>query len=308
MFLALLISFLAVSTRAEALVINSYGSDPALYDRFISGTYPSNPTPNPDFFAASYDWSGVGWLTSNQMRSITMISPLHFVISNHWKISPGSSVTFFNRDGDLKDYNVDKYSTFSFTDGDGAHTSDLALGWLTAPIPESDNIAHYSVLNADDPATPEPDLDWYLNKDIYAYGWYAKAGENAINDFAWAYSTNSPNMYADLTFTSTFDYQSLVPDPGLAGGEGGDSGSPTFIPWNGQLTVSGTHFAVGAPSGGSWTTYDAFIPFYVEDINLAMEPSGYSVDTIDVVPEPATCLLFLSGIAGLLVITRRQNR
>ena len=306
LFLILLLSCSALFRPAEALVINNYSSDPTLYDRFVSGTYPGSPTPNPNFFASSYDWSGVGWMTANQMRSITMVSPLHFVVANHWQIPSGSSVTFLNGDGDLKNYTVDKYSTFSFTDGDGTHTSDLALGWLTAPIPEADDIAHYSVLNADDPATPEFDLGWYLNKDIYVYGWYAKAGENTISDLTWAYSTNYPNPYADLTFTSTFDYDNLGYHPGLAGGEPGDSGSPTLMPWNGQLTVLGTHFGVSdLQPAATWTTYDAFVPVYIEDMNLAMESSGYSVDTINVIPEPATCILFLAGLPYLL---RRQRR
>ncbi len=308
LFLSFLISFLAFFPRAEALVINSYSDDPALYDRFVSGTYPDSPTPNPNFFASSYDWSGVGWMSSNQMRSITMVSPLHFVVANHWQIPSGSSVTFFNSAGQLKNYEVAGYSTFSFTDEYGTHTSDLALGWLTAPIPESDNIAHYAVLNADDPATPEFDIDWYLNKDMYVYGWYAKAGENVINDFTWAYSTNYPNPYADLTFTSTFDYDNLEYYPGLAGCQPGDSGSPTLMPWNGQLTVLGTHFGVSdLPPAATWTTFDAFIPVYIEDMNLAMAPSGYSVDTINVIPEPMTCILFLSGIAGLFVAKRRKR-
>jgi len=304
LFLICLTAFLAFFPCAEALVINNY--DATLYDRFVSGSYPCDPTPNPDFFAASYDWSGVGWMTANQMRSITMISPLHFVVANHWQIPSESSVTFLNGDGDLKNYTVDKYSTFSFTDEYGTHTSDLALGWLTAPIPESDNIAHYSVLNADDPGTPEFDLDWYLNKDMYVYGWYARIGENVINDFAWAGTGDPPETSADLTFTSMFDYDSLGYYPGLAGCQPGDSGSPTLMPWNGQLTVLGTHFGVSdLPPAESWTTFDAFIPVYIEDMNLAMASSGYSVDTINVIPEPATCILFLSGIAGLFAVKRR---
>lgn len=299
-----LVAFALFSPRAEALVINNY--DPALYDRFVSDTYPDNPVPNSNFFASSYDWSGVGWMSSNQMWSITMISPLHFVAANHWHIPSGISVTFFNRGGQLKTYTVDKYSTFSFTDENGAHTSDLALGWLTAPIPESDNIAYYAVLNADDPETPEFDVDWYLNKEIYVYGWYAKAGKNAISDFTWGYTTNEPNPYADMTFTGMFDYDSLGYHPSLAGCEPGDSGSPAVMPWNGQLTLLGTHFGVSdLQPAVTWTTLDAFIPFYVEDINLAMESSGYSVDTINVIPEPATCILFLAGLPYLLIRQRR---
>lgn len=296
-----------VLPRAEALVINSY--DPAVYDRFASGTYPGDPEPNPNFFASSYDWSGVGWMTANQTRSITMVSPLHFVVANHWQIPSGSSVTFFNRDGELKNYTVASYSTFSFTDANGTHTSDLALGWLTTPIPEADNIAHYPVLNADDPATPEFDLDWYLNKDIYVYGWYAKAGENAINGFAWAGTGDPPETSADLTFTSMFDYDSRGYYPGLAGCEPGDSGSPTLMPWNSQLTLLGTHFGVSAlQPAATWTTFDAFIPVYVDDMNLAMESSGYSVDTINVIPELATCILFFSGLAGLFAVKKKNKQ
>jgi len=53
-----LIAAVMIIPAVYALEINGYA--PARHDRFISG-YPDNPVANPDFFAAGYDWSGVGW-------------------------------------------------------------------------------------------------------------------------------------------------------------------------------------------------------------------------------------------------------
>ncbi len=274
----------AVGFQAEALIVNGY--DPAVHDRFIPGTYSSNPVSNPNFFAASYDWSGVGWETWAPSRSVAMISPLHFVGANHWRIPVGNSVTFYNQLGDLKSYTVEGYSTFDeeWTNDEGEswiNTPDLTVGRLSGVISEMDKISHYKVLDASDYSTEWCDARWYEGKEVYAYGTSARAGTNVI-DFLQNVCTSmaGPLKPINLTTTAVYDTHATGDYYGEAGGQGGDSGSPSFIPYNGELTLMGTHFAISGDTSGTWRTYDSAIPGYLDNIDAAMISYGYKVERI----------------------------
>ncbi|MDD5728411.1 MAG: PEP-CTERM sorting domain-containing protein [Victivallales bacterium] len=305
-YLSISAAVLAAVPSAHALQINGY--DSGRHDRFISG-YSGDPVANPDFFAAGYDWSGVGWDAANDSRSIALVSPLHFVCAHHYEIPTGNTVTFLNRDGELKSYTIAGYSNFSFTDSDGAHVSDLSLGRLSVAVAEADNIAYYPVLNADNESTPAFEGDWYAGKEIISYGWTARAGTNAIDSLGFV-STNSTQDPDNLTFSAVSDFHSgssLYPDE--AGLEGGDSGSPSFMVWNDQLTLMGTHFAVGSGTTLSYNV-DAFLPYYIDNENSAMSGSGYALATINVVPEPSSLLYFVLGMFGMFGLngSRRKRK
>ncbi|MDD5728412.1 MAG: hypothetical protein PHV59_07620 [Victivallales bacterium] len=275
---------------AYALKINGY--DPARHDRFISG-YPEAPVLNQKFFAAGYDWSGVGWDAGNANRSIALISPLHFVCANHNKIPPGNAVTFLNRDGHLKSYTVAGYSTFSYNDADGGkHVADLALGRLKNPVKPVDNIAYYSVLNADNAEVSGFNGDWYIGKEIISYGETARAGINTIYSFGFI-TTNKTHSPDNRTFSAISDFHPglTAQFPDEAGFAGGDSGSLSFLVWNNRLTVIGTHFSAGK-DGALQYNADAFLPYYLPDLNSAMKDSGYSVSTVIIDPDPSSLLFF----------------
>lgn len=287
----------------HALEVNGY--DPSLNDRFVSGTYGTgSPSLNPGFAGSSYDWSGVGWQSDLVSRSVAMVSPLHFVSSNHYRIPEGGSVAFYNRDGQLKSYTVQKYSTFTSTDGYGTHTADLAIGWLCEAIPASDKVSYYPVLNADDPGTPGFDHGWYSGRDSFLYGWDARAGITPIDALSLIATTPT---YSDLTWCWKYIFHTGAGYEGEAGGQGGDSGSPSFLPWAGGLTILGSHFAISTPTGEGWSTLDSAVQLYINDINLAMAPSGYQLDVIYTIPEPMTVLLLGVGLAGLITAKRKKR-
>ncbi|MFA5165143.1 MAG: PEP-CTERM sorting domain-containing protein [Candidatus Omnitrophota bacterium] len=282
--------------QASALEISGYDSN--LYDRFVAGTYgTANPVANPDFIGAAYDWSGVGWQTDYAGRSVAMVSAQNFVCANHYRVPVGSTVSFVNSLGQLKTYTVQGYSTFDYQltqngkplyDNSGNPymcIPDLALGWLTEAIPVSDGIASYSVLDADDYSTSWFDTGWYNGKDLLTYGWTAKAGNNTIDNFQNVATTGFSNP-TNGTTTAVYSYDSNNDPQGQAGCQGGDSGSPSFLVWNGQLTIAGTHFAVSTGTE-AWNTYDSFVPYYADDIDSAMGSAGYSLNRIkiDVFPD-----------------------
>ena len=286
------VAIAAVSQPSSALVVNGYSSD--RHDRFSSG-YPASPVVNPNFLASSYDLSGIGWSTTSSQKSVAMISPQHFVASAHYK--PDNSLGFLNRDGVLKEYTLTgvAYSSTTVKLGPTTYTSDLVLGTLASPIPDADKISYYPVPMA-------PTLDWYLGKELLVYGSTARMGRNTIDSFGIVWVPPNNNH----TQCMAYDYDAVNGfSPDEAGASTGDSGSPAFMAWEGQLGVLGTHFAVGVPSGGVWNTYDSFIPAYVSQLNDAMSPTGYSVTTI-LVPEPGTLLLLCAG--SLIAVLRRRRR
>jgi len=62
----------ALIARAPGLTINGYSN--ARDDRFASG-YPNAPVANSSstFIGAGYNWSGVGWLSTNDTHSFALL-------------------------------------------------------------------------------------------------------------------------------------------------------------------------------------------------------------------------------------------
>ncbi|MCM8813416.1 MAG: PEP-CTERM sorting domain-containing protein [Candidatus Omnitrophica bacterium] len=291
-----LISFLLFSDNAvRAIQINEY--DPQRHDRFLSGTNRENPS----FFAAGYDFSGVGWNSVNSNQCVTMVSPLHFVGANHYRIPVGSNVLFVNREGMLKSYTVAGYDELTSVDGSGqTQTADLVLGRLAAAISAVDDIAFYRVLDTD--------LSFYVGKEFLPYGWTHRVGRDTFggaND-RFALANSGAN---NATVSMVYDYHKVNTSayPDEAGLQGGDSGSPTLMAWNNELTVLGTHFAVDDSNPTYRLNIDSFLPYYIPQLNAKMAPSGYSISTLAVVPEPASIVLFLSGLIGIAFRSRRSS-
>jgi hypothetical protein len=266
------------------------------------------PVSNPDFIASAYNWSGVGWDRANPERSIAMISPQHFVGANHWQIPVGNTISFLNNYGELKSYTVEGYSVLESTDKNVTHTADLVLGRLSAPIQQADNICYYSVPDADNAQTSWFDADWYIGKQIVSYGKTARAATNNIDSFAYA-SSWSNDESDNQTFSALFDFHKTdsASYPDEAGLEPGDSGSPSFMIWDGQITLVGTHFAINDTDPDIRINADSFVPYYISALNTAMDGSGYSVSAISVIPEPSGLFMILGGIIGFFLSRRRRT-
>ena len=92
---------------------------------------------------------------------------------------------------------------------------------------------------------------------------------------------------------------------------GGDSGSPTFMLWDGQLTILGAHSGVDSDPDNNPLTLDqynvdSFLPFYVDQINALIQASGFQISILTPVPEPGT--LTLIGLAGAGLYFGRWRR
>lgn len=282
------ITLLALLTVSTANGLTIVGYDPATNDRFASG-YPSSPAANTSvsFLGNGYDLSGVGWNPANTTQSFTMISNQYFVYSNHY--GPSSSMNFFSpalgsvisRDVSSTSYN------FTFN----GQVSDFAIGKLSAALTPADGIAAYPVLYA-------PTIQPYLGLQVLNYGHGSngpRLGMNLVDAYG---SFNFPNGgTVDDSFGIGYSYNSNLSGDSMF--EGGDSSSPTFVPWNGSLAMLGTHSVI-ATIGSTPYSIDNFIPFYLDQMAL----NGVDFSVI-VVPEPSRTMLLLLGACALL---RRRHR
>jgi len=278
---AAVVAAAGLAAPATALVIDSESA--ARHDRFGVGT-----APNPTFFAGAYDWSGV----AVGAKGATMISPQHFVAANHFK--PDSPLPLVGTDGVQRTYAIDHYDTLST----GAATADLVLGTLAAPIPDGDPITFYPVIDA-------PDA-WFIGREIVVFGRTegevagGEAGRNRIDDILTVAETEGVND----TIVFAYDYDPANGfSPDEAGGQSGDSGTASFLIYDGAPTVLGPHFAIDEED--PWSTYDSAAVAYLDQLNTLMAAEGYSVTVISV-PEPASAVLVMAG-AVALGLRRRQR-
>ncbi len=241
------------------------------HNRFSSG-YPTSPVENNNFFLSALDLSGVGWKQTNSNFSYTMISPQHFIGANHNKPNVGNVIDFFNRDGILKSYAV---SAIHNIQNELSQNVDIFIGEFANPIDEAEAISFYPLLDL------ESETD-YVGLNLLVYGKVARMGVGVINSFGDLFSFNSTRAYSFI-----FDNTTGAIDDAF--GENGDSGSPSFVSFNGSLAITGTHTAA-SPTGLQVTTFDSFVPNYISEINSIIAVSGYQVTTI---PESSKFSLIL---------------
>lgn len=296
----------------------------ANHQRFSSGTLAifggagpgDTPVANTNLFGVgkSLDFSGVGWTNqSPQRRHITMITDQHFVAANHFQ--PSGQVAFLNRDGVLKEYTIGA-TQFFITDSGTSETVDLYVGKLTTAIPASDKITAYPILDRSVPnlAADAPQLILYGKDDNRD-----NSPLIGLNDFEGYNLIDITNPGDDLTETFAIRVEDNQSN-GEAQGETGDSGGPSFILYNDQLTLAGIHSAIDTTSNPD-ATFDASFAAYRSAVETILTADGGAVlgsvafsgaglyNTIVPIPEPRFVGLFMGllGLAGVWV-GRRGRR
>jgi hypothetical protein len=292
------------------------------YDRFL-GPYPSAPVTNnsPQFILSAFtstagtgrNLSGIGWSPANPAFSVTLVSPQHILGNFHvfqgGLFGPGTSVQFLNRAGQLRTYQLSAAQPFrpttTFNIGMGNQTlpSDVFLGTLSAPIPASDLIDFFPVVSA-----PESQ---FINRQFFAHGQNPAYVNPSTGTASPHFGTNNVDAITLLSFdgqvpvneatqATVYDFNSAL------NGEihliGGDSGGPSLLNSNGQLGLFGTHYGLDPTTN---TSADAFVPFYINQLNGAMASTGFQLTLIGV-PEPSAFLL--AGVAAIAGWRRLRSR
>jgi autotransporter-associated beta strand protein len=262
------IAVLGTIRPAAALDVGGYSA--AVNDRFTSG-FPTAPVPNTSgsFVGLAYDWSGVGWSSTDGTKGFGFLSPRHYLVASHYggatnvRLATGSGlVTGTQQSVTNTGYGLTLDST-----------PDLSVGRLTAPLAVTAAIARYGVLDlyttssADVPSA-------YASQPVLVYGRGVSGttSPRVASSSVFSASTTlyeSPNNGYMITKTTNYALQV------------GDSGSPAFIPWtnpNGgsELTIIGNNAAVDTTNGNNLQNFIARTAI-MSQLNTLMTPDGYAL-------------------------------
>lgn len=292
---------LAFPPASHALLVQGY--DAEVNERFASG-FPSAPVANtdPDFLLAGYDLSGVGWRTNSTQFAVTLISPEHFLTAAHVAPAAGSFVSFLGTDGVVRNYAVESVSTLQYN----GQNTDLTLGRLIDPV-ATDFITFYGGLFLGNTAAA------YRDMPVTLYGANGRIGSNTLDDVG--NFDLLPFGGGNDTVDSVVSITDYDPVTGEAQGQGGDSGSPTFVRIVGnQLALFGIHSAIATAEGAQFTidtlplftAYDQINDRLIDD--LYEDGWGFYVGgVVSPIPEPASAAALLGAAALVFGATRRRH-
>lgn len=234
--------FLSPAVVAEEIV----GYNPAINDRFVPGTFPNGtpPVPNPTFLLASYDLSGVGWkpTVAAATQNVTMISDIHYVAATHFPIGVGNTLAFRAKDG--------SYLTRTVLSETSIPGTDILIGQFDSsnPLPGgSGGVAAYPIAVGT--------LPQFQNQLGYYYGQRGRVGQNTLAQFLPPNTTTSLDVGTGPTDVLVSDFDPNAQLDGLPqitfenAVTIGDSGSPTLMILDGQVSLAGHHMALfGTPN------------------------------------------------------------
>ncbi|MES2308933.1 MAG: autotransporter-associated beta strand repeat-containing protein [Verrucomicrobiota bacterium] len=230
------------------LLDTSTGTDD---QRFLSGADTAHPVQNTDasFVGAGYDWSTVGWIyrpDAIRIQNIALITPLESYGANHYTPRLGYTVNFFNGTDLIQN-----------TMGSPLYANvgvDMEVSALNHAMAASSNVSISRILDISSGN--------YVGQAAFVMGSENKTEGELI---AKAYITN--------VFNSSVNVGS-GPGSTFSQAEGGDSGSPIFIAYKGQLTLAGSWYYSGGGGSPLWngSGLDSSIA-----INAAIAPTGYAL-------------------------------
>jgi hypothetical protein len=249
---------LAALLEVSAMQIEGYA--PSLHDRFASG-FTSNPVTNPvanngpEFLGSAFDLSGIPWNAADRKQSFVFLSRKHYLFAKHF--GPASNLQYFSSATGLG--SVSRGSSVNLPE------SDIGIARLTSLIPASAGITTYPLLDL--PATNS-----YVGRDLLMAGWFARFGKSEISSVL-----PGGKIVDGATNKYLFEYEGPQARADFVTLEGLDSGSPSFIPFDGELTLTGNHFYIingGADGGG-----DSFLalPEVVTQINSILSGDGFAL-------------------------------
>ncbi len=233
--LTLAVAFTATALTGYGMDITGYSSDE--HDRFSSG-YPADPVPNTsdDFVGLGFDWSGVGWSSSDSRKSFAFLSPRHYLVARHFGGAP--NVIIQGSNGQIHTNAQWKVEGT----GQGVllnDNPDISIGTLSNAVPMSHEMTSYAVLDLFD-------VNNYTGQDTLIYG---HGGSDDVS------TRIAPDEIYSSLLTQNGHTNILTTRENVRL-EDKDSGSPIFIPWENpagqqQLTLVGNHAATGTVNGVS---------------------------------------------------------
>lgn len=258
-----MVGLAAQMASLSAVQITGYSS--SANDRFQGG-YPGAPVLNTNlsFVGSGYDWSGVGWASTDATKSFGFLSPLHYLVARHYGGS--ATINIFGGDGQL--HSVTQSSVTDTGHGvvfSGQTVGDLSLGKLASPVSASWDMARYAVLDLNSTSSINTT---YNGQPLLVYG---RGGNGTQSTRVGAAAVSSTVLSGANSYITTNRTNVQL--------ETGDSGSPTFIGWtnpNGgkELTILGNNAAIDASNNYMNYLGNSVV---INQLNAMMTVDGYAL-------------------------------
>jgi len=259
-FLTLMPGFQGVP-RIQAMQVEGY--TPARHDRFTSG-YTTDPVshvvPNtdPNFIGAPYNLSGVLWNAANRKQSFVFLSRRHYLYANHF--GPGTNLQYFSNVTGLGQ--ATRLSQVALPD------TDIGIARLNQLIPASAQVAIYPLLNLPTNAS-------YVGRELLMAGWFGRFGKSEM-----ASVLPDGRLIGGSVRKYLFEHEPPQGRADFVRLEGEDSGSPSFIPFQNELTLTGNHFYILGDGNGNYAgggdSFPAF-PEVVGQLNSVLAEDGFAL-------------------------------
>ncbi len=230
-------------------------------------TGPFTPNTNPGFVGLNYDFSGVGWQsssTSYKDLSVTLVSPKHFAAAKHVEFTyTNQTYTFANAANTLVSRSIG--STFNYADiVNPGFFPEIRVVKLDANFTPSDQVKVYRMLDVGDLSNIPGYPAVLLGHDGSSSNYQRRIGLSTVLSIA---PEGNEIIYFNKNSVATNYATAYVT---------GDSGSPSFVVYEGQLHFVGCHwFSTLADS--NW-----MLPTIYPGVNAYMSADGYALRwTID---------------------------
>ncbi len=283
------IAILLVAGLHSLSAIQIVNFDALTNDRFANDS---------SFIASQFDLSGV----AHNGRWATMISENVYITANHFSPGVGSSMTFY-AGNDPSGFSVTREIT---SNRQRIGDTDIFVGTLDAALPSSFTFYNFATetINTGPGGGPNSFQNSpYANAEAYAFGRSPTSfpasqnmavGRNVLDNFASRTAAGATGASIEATFDGPdgVEFEAML--------ETGDSGAPLFVEnGEGGLTIVGVNWFVGT-SGADEIFGAAYLGNYSDDIQAFIDAN--------VIPEPATVLLLLSALSGLVAVRRRSRQ
>lgn len=133
-------TLLSVACKSIDRLVEANGLSISMFVNYPNENTPNVIERNPDFFAASVDFSAVSVWNSqlSTQRCVTAVSPYHVVGAAHWQVSAGYSVYFLGNDGVVYSNKIQSAKSFEYHYWNSpANTLDVSVGILESPLPST---------------------------------------------------------------------------------------------------------------------------------------------------------------------------
>lgn len=247
------------------------GYNPETHDRFLSG-YPAAPVQNigSGFTGGDYDWSGVGWASSNARKSFGFVSPQHYLVARHFGGS--GTVRIFGNDGALHDRTQRQVQATGLGVVFQNQTlGDLSLGTLNVPFSRDAMPVRYGVLDLNTSSTSNSTTA-YTGTPLLIYGHGGLQSLNSPRIAGTPVSSVTVSGNSHRFETTRIDLQL----------EDQDSGSPAFALWTNpagqsEITLIGNHAAIN-----DTTNFHNFLGTHqvITALNGLMRPDGRALRVV----------------------------